>query len=76
MTDEQIAREFLVQARHCQVLGSSIAVLVAIIGEARSTERARCAAIVEGYIHYLQPGPVQMAARDMLAAIQTEEHPT
>ena len=49
MTDEQIAREFLVQALHCQVLSSSIAVLAAIIGEARSTEREACARVADLY---------------------------
>lgn len=72
MTDEQIAREFLVQARHCQVLGSSIAVLVAIIGEARSTERTRCVAIVLQYTDDCQPGPVRIAARNMAKEIRKD----
>lgn len=76
MTDEQIAREFLIQVRdHCR-RSVAMAVLTAIIGEARSTERARCVAIVTAYTDDLRPGPVQIAAREMLAAIQPEEKPT
>jgi len=72
MTDEQIAREFVQQIRyHCS---NSVAVsaLRRIMRQVRTTERARCAAIVTAYADDLQPGPVQIAAREMLAAIEEE----
>lgn len=47
MNDEQIARAFVQQMRHSPVFGTAVAALVAIIGEARSTERARCVANLE-----------------------------
>ena len=49
MTDEQIARAFVQQVRnHCPD-AVAVLTLTAIIGEARTTERARCLGIVERY---------------------------
>ena len=49
MTDEQIARAFVQQVRnHCPD-AVAVLTLTAIIGEARATERARCAAIADMY---------------------------
>ena len=53
MNDEQIARAFVQQMRHPCDFGTAVLTLAAIIGEARSTERARCAAIVE---RFTEPG--------------------
>ena len=74
MTDEQIAREFLRNVRDQRIEGVAEAVLVAIIGEARATERARCAAIAERYTHTGAgyPVPVERVARDIWYAIRTE----
>ena len=72
MNDEQIARAFVQQMRHPYDFGIAVLALTAIISEARSSERARCAAIIERYTDDLQPGPVQIAAREMLAAIGEE----
>ena len=44
MTDEQIAREFLRNVRDQRIAGVAEAVLIAIIGEARATERQKCVA--------------------------------
>ena len=43
--------------------------------EARATERARCAAIVERYADESNPGPVQVAARRIIAAIAAARGP-
>ena len=49
MTDEQIAQAFVQQVRnHCPD-AVAVLTLTAIIGEARATERARCAEIVSRF---------------------------
>jgi len=66
MTDEQIAREFLRNVRDQRIAGVAEAVLIAIIGEARATERTRCLGIVAGWANDdMLPGPVQQAARNI-----------
>ena len=66
MTDEQIARAFVQQVRnHCPD-AVAVLTLTAIIGEARTTERARCLGIVAGWANDdMLPGPVQQAARNI-----------
>ena len=61
MTDEQIAHELVKQA---SILYAAKEML-ASVNEARSTERARCIAIVLQYTDDCQPGPVRIAARNM-----------
>ena len=73
MTDEQIARAFVQQMRHSPVFGTAVATLVAIIGEARSTERARCITIVSRYGKAARHGLQQNAAWKIRAAIEKEE---
>ena len=69
MIDEQIAQAFVQQVRnHCPD-AVAVLTLTAIIGEARATERARCAAIAERYTTDTHPGPVQIAAREIRDAI-------
>ena len=74
MTDEQIAQAYLEQYRNQWPNGVAVTVLTAIIGEARATERARCAAIAERYTHTGAgyPVPVERVARDIWYAIRTE----
>ena len=45
---------------------------LSVLRNGYATERARCISIVLQYTDDLQPGPVQIAARDMLAAIEEE----
>lgn len=61
MNDEQTARELVEQAH---ILCAAREMLT-IVDEARSTERARCVAIVLQYTDDCQPGPVRIAARNM-----------
>ena len=68
MNDKQIAHRFLEQFHDVPEIVSGI-VLTAIIGEVRTTERRRCANIAELYTGDDQPGPVQIAAREIRAAI-------
>ena len=70
MTDEQIASEFVRQVRILCSSGEAVSTLVAIIGEARTTERARCVAIVERYADPTFLGLVRIAASEMLGAIE------
>ena len=72
MNDEQIARAFLEQVAIHGMQNHVLQVLTAIIGEARTTERARCVAIVEGYATGYHLPAMQVAARGMLAKIEEE----
>ena len=70
MDDEQIAQTFVRQVKTLCNAGMAIRVLTAIIGEARSTERARCAAIAERVARDdMEPGIVSGTASAILAEI-------
>ena len=70
MTDEQIAWAFVQQVRnHCPD-AVAVTVLTAIIGEARTTERARCAAIVEEFATDDREDIVQRVALAILDEIR------
>jgi len=76
MTDEQIAREFVQKFLIYRNRGVAVSTFVALVAEARrearTEERARCAAIAERYTTDTHPGPVQIAAREIRDAIADE----
>ena len=78
MTDDQIAREFVQKFLIYRNRGVAVSTFVALIAEARrearTEERARCAAIAERYTHTGAgyPVPVERVARDIWYAIRTE----
>lgn len=69
MDDEQIARAFVREVRKLCNIGVATSTLVAIIGEARTTERARCAAIALSYNDDAYQDSAQYVAREILRAI-------